>query len=359
MPDSPSRPVLRVGLVGCGRAAATLHAPALAGVSGATVTALADTDAARLEELGARIPGAARHADHRALIEDRAVDLVAVCVPASRHPEVAAAALRAGKHLFVEKPLALSLGDCDALVAEARRAEAAGRRSVVGFNLRSHRLLLQARAVLASGALGEIEMVRLLWTADWSRATRPVWHSTRADGGGALIEIGSHQVDLWRWLLDSEVESVQALARSTAFDDQTAVIQGRMKSGALATATMSQRTVTHNVVEVLGSRGGLRLSCYHGDSLEVTMTGNMSPGLSRRIRPLLQRAARLPAAVRAARGGGDFKLSYRRQWERIVAALAGGTPMPASVEDGRRAAAVVLTALGAAADGSAMARVPA
>ena len=351
MTRSPSATELRIGVVGCGRAAATLHLPALARVAGARVVALSDTDPARLEALGARLPDARAHPDYHDLVRDDGVDLVAVCTPAAHHLEIATAALRAGRHCFVEKPLALALADCDRLVAEARRAASDGSRSVVGFNLRSHRLLRQARAIVAAGTLGEIEAVRSLWSADWSGATRPAWHATRAGGGGALLEIGTHLADLWRWLLASEVDAVQAMSRSTATEDQTAVLQARMRSGALATGIVSQRTVSHNIHEILGSRGTLRLSLYHGDSLELTPVGGASGGALRRLQPLLQRAARLPAALRAARGGGDYMLSYVHEWRRIVAALASGEPMPATVEDGRQAAAVTLAALQSAAGG--------
>jgi predicted dehydrogenase len=345
-------PEVRIGVVGCGRAASSLHLPALARVPGARIVALADSDAGRLAALAARLPGVAAYGDARGLLNDDRVDLVAVCTPASGHADIAIASLGAGKHLFVEKPLALTLDDCDRMVTEARRAESSGLRSVVGFNLRSHRLMRQAKGIIASGALGEIELVRSLWTADWSTAIRPVWHTTRAAGGGALLEIGTHLADLWRWLLDSEVECVQAMSRSSLHDDQSGTIQARMTSGVLVTGAVSQRTATHNVLEVLGSRGSLRLSTYHADSLEVTAIGGTGGVGSRRIRPLLQRAARLPGALLAARGGGDFRLSYRHAWNRIVSALRTGEPMPASVEDGRRAVAVVLAVLQASADRS-------
>jgi predicted dehydrogenase len=216
---------------------------------------------------------------------------------------------------------------------------------VVGFNLRSHRLLRQAREVIRSGALGEIELLRTLWSADWSEAARPEWYAVRSQGGGALLEIGAHQADLWRWLLESEVESIHAFSRSVAFDDQTATFQVRMTSGALVSAAVSQRTVSRNIVEALGSRASLRLSCYHGDSLEVETVGGAAGGAWRRIRPLLDKAARLPAAFHAARRGGDFQMSYVHEWEHIVTALRQGSAMPASVHDGRQAAAILLAAL--------------
>jgi predicted dehydrogenase len=355
---SPSLAEVRIGLVGCGRATAALHLPALARVSGASVVALADSDAGRLSALVARCPGATGHTDYRALLDDHRVDLVAVCVPATHHAEIATAALRAGKHTFVEKPLALSLDDCERLVSEATLAGSSGVRSAVGFNLRSHRLLRQAKTILGSGTLGEIELVRTIWTADWSGMTRPEWHSFRDRGGGALIEIGTHLADLWRWLLDSEVERVEAMSRSAAFDDQTATIHARMASGVLVTAAVSQRTVSHNIVEVVGARGSLRLSCYHADSLEVLSIGGPIGGPWRRIRPLIQRVSRLPGALLAARGGGDFAMSYRHQWARILAALATGDSMPASIDDGRQAAAIVSAALRSAAEGGVATPVP-
>jgi len=324
-------------------------------VPGARVVALSDTDPARLAAVAIACPTATAHADYRVMLEGDKVDLVAVVVPATRHAEIAEAALDAGKHLFVEKPLALELDACERLVTLARRAEASGRRSAVGFNLRSHRLARQAKAIVQSGALGEIEIVRTLWTADWTDATKPPWHASRQQGGGALLEIGTHQADLWRWLLDSEVESVRAESRSTAFDDQSATLQARMANGALVTGGVSQRSVSHNLVEIYGSKGSLSFSCYHGDSLTVAAVGVSTAGAWRRIRPLLARAAQLPAAYRAARGGGDFRLSYTHQWQTIVEAVTRGGPMPASIHDGRQAAAVLQAAVRSAEEGRALA----
>ena len=332
-------------MVGCGRATTALHLPALAQVRGVRVVALSDSDEARLTTTAARCAGAKTYADYRELIEDPQVDLVAICVPVTSHAEMAAAALTLGKHAFVEKPLALDLEECNGLVALARRAESSGVRSVVGFNLRSHRLARQAKAIVQAGTLGEIELVRTLWTADWSSGVRPAWHAHRAHGGGALLEIGTHQADLWRWLLASEVESIDATARSTSFEDQTAAFQVRMASGVLVSGVVSQRSAPHNVIEIFGSRGSLRLSCYHADSLEVASIGEATSGVWRRLRPLLAKAAQIPAVLRVARRGGDFRMSYMHEWERIRDALATGAAMPATVEDGRQAAAVVLAAL--------------
>jgi myo-inositol 2-dehydrogenase/D-chiro-inositol 1-dehydrogenase len=236
--------------------------------------------------------------------------------------------------------------------------QAAGQRAIVGFNLRSHRLVRRARAMIRSGELGDIELVHTLWTADWTGTTRPDWHASRAQGGGALLEIGTHQADLWRWLLESEVEAVHADTRSSAFDDQSATLQVRMAGGVLVTGAVSQRSVSHNVIEVFGSRGSLSFSCYHGDSLSVSAVGAPGTGPSRRIRPLLAKAAQLPGAFQAARGGGDFRMSYVREWESVVEAVTGGGAPRATLHDGRQAAAVLQAALQSAKEGRAVAPVP-
>jgi predicted dehydrogenase len=343
---------VRIGIVGCGRAASTLHVPALRRLRGAAVVALSDSDAGRLRLLVSQCDGAASFPTYGDLLADGNVDLVAVCVPAILHADVATAALRARKHVFIEKPLALTLNECDLLVEEARLGESHGLRSAVGFNLRSHRLIRQAKSIIRSGRLGDIELLRSVWTADWSAGSRPPWHSVRSQGGGALLEMGSHVVDLWRFLLESEVESIHALSRSAAFDDQTAVFEARMSSGVLVSAAVSQRTVSHHTIEVFGERGSLRLSCYHADSLDVWATGGPTKGAWRRIRPLIDRAAKLPAAMNAARQGGDSLASYFHQWKHILEALRAGGPMPASVDDGRAAARIVLAALRSSQEGS-------
>jgi predicted dehydrogenase len=345
---------VRIGLVGCGRAGASLHLPALARVRGARVVALSDVDPARLAAAASACPGAAVHADYRAMLDDR-IDLVAVVVPVTRHAEIAEAALHAGKHLFVEKPLSLELDACDRLVALARRAESSGRRSAVGFNLRSHRLARQARAIIRSGALGEIELMRTLWTADWTGATRPDWHASRHEGGGALLEIGTHQADLWRWLLESEVESVRAETRAAEFDDQSATMQARMANGVLVAGAVSQRSASHNLVEVYGSRGSLSFSCYHGDSLTVTRVGGPSTGALRRIRPLLGRAAQLPGGGGGGRQGGGVRGGLGDHGEAIVAGKNGGGAPPASTPAGRPPAAVLHAALRSIEEGQAVA----
>ena len=111
-----SRNKLRFGLIGCGRVTETLHLPALKQLDDADVVALADISGDRLNKVADLFHIPDRYPDYQCLLADCSIDAVAVCVPARFHVDVALAALEAGKHLFIEKPLALGLDECDRLI---------------------------------------------------------------------------------------------------------------------------------------------------------------------------------------------------------------------------------------------------
>ena len=274
-------PPIQIGVVGCGDVTETRHLPALRAVRGARVAALADVDAGRLGRVADRFHVPRRYADYADLVQDATVQAVAVCVPAFLHAEVALAALSAGKHVFVEKPMTLTSEDAERLV---RRAADSPRCCTVGFNLRSHRLVEDARRLIASGALGEIELIRTGWTSGLPpERALPAWRRQRARGGGAVLEIAPHHVDLWRFLTGTEVESVFAQTRSQFLEDQTAVVTARLSTGALATAGFCQGTADSNEIDVYGRRARLSFSPYRGDSLVVQLVsdaGGEGPALA-------------------------------------------------------------------------------
>jgi predicted dehydrogenase len=157
---------MRVGLVGCG-AVARHHVPALRAARGVELTAAFDFDAAAAVRTGAGVAGSLEE------LIDR-VDLVAVCTPPEHHADVAVAALRAGRGVFVEKPLATTLADADRIVAAGEGA--------AGFQLRCHRKL-PSRADSVHG----------------------LWGGPANASVGPLLDRAVHHVDLWRALLGDEV----------------------------------------------------------------------------------------------------------------------------------------------------------
>lgn len=320
-----------IGVVGCGRAAAALHLPALARVPRAKVTALSDSDPQRLSAVGAAAGRASRYLDYRALLDDSSVDVVLITVPTPWHHDVFVAAAKAGKHIYVEKPLALDLEQAEHMLAVAA---AAGTRAVLGFNLRSHRLVQIARDWIRAGALGRIVALRTIIVGGLQ--DRVAWQRSRVEGGGAIYELGSHHFDLWRFLLDTEATEVRGHSLSTESDDAIVAVSARLVNGALAATVLALHGDATHHVEVIGESASLQFSLYRGDSLEIRPTGRLSQ--------LTHWLRQLPAAAASARRGGDYLDSYRRHWTRFLDGLPGGTP-PATLEDGREALHIALAAL--------------
>ena len=159
---------------------------------------------ARLAEAGVEADVAT---DYEGVLRRPDVDVVAVCTPSDRHPDDTVAAAAAGKHLVIEKPVALDLPNLRRMRAAVRRA---GVRSVVGFVLRWNPLLATVKALIDDGVLGRIFLAETGYFHDigpWYRGY--AWATTRAAGGSTMLFSGCHAVDALRWLA-GEVTEVSA-----------------------------------------------------------------------------------------------------------------------------------------------------
>jgi myo-inositol 2-dehydrogenase / D-chiro-inositol 1-dehydrogenase len=337
----------RVGVLGCGRAAVALHLPALQHVPGARVVALADSDANALNTVAGRFGVSSRHADIDGLLA-AGVDVVAVCVPAAQHVDAALVVLESGKHLLVEKPLATDRGGCERLLAAAARSPS---RVTVGFNLRCHRLIEQARALIAAGTLGPIEAVSSTWTsAIRRRGAVPGWRNARATGGGALFEIAVHHFDLWRFLLATDIAEISAHARSDEWPDETATVTARLANGAVACGVFSERSSDRNTLHIMGRDGSLALDLFRHDGFEWVRADDQ-PGLGSRARRAVRAAAGVPRGLLLARRGGDFLLSYQREWQLFLDAIDAQAAPASTLQDGYAAVRAVLAAIESADSG--------
>jgi predicted dehydrogenase len=332
--------MIRLGVIGCGGVAELRHLPALRRVKGVEVVALADVDSSRLERVARQLGTAQRYIDYSDLIERGDVDAVAVCVPPALHVAVARAALEAGKHVFIEKPLALRLTECDLLLESADAHVAL--KVMVGFNLRWHRLVRAAREIIRRGELGEIKLVSTTFTsgvrlgedfADWRRH--------KETGGGALFELGVHHFDLLRFLLGCEVEEVSA---SSAPSDETATFIARMEDGAQVVSAFSEGTGENHAVEVYGARGWLRVCLYRADGLEQFSAGQYPGAMRTRLHKLTRTFFDLPRIVQRTMRGGDQVASYAEEWRQFVRAITRDSPIECTLSDGRRALEIALAA---------------
>jgi myo-inositol 2-dehydrogenase/D-chiro-inositol 1-dehydrogenase len=331
---------VRLGIIGCGAVTELRHLPALKSVHGVKVSAVSDIDSRRLDRVAGRFNVAERYTDYRRLIESKEVNAVAVCVPPEFHAPIALLALEAEKHLFIEKPLALTLEDCDLL---QRCADAHGALKVmVGFNLRWHRLVGAAREVIRRGELGDIKLVRTVLTSGVRlRKDFADWRRHQESGGGALFELGVHHFDLLRFLLEREVEEVYA---SSLSGDETAVVAARMNGDTQIVSAFSEGTGENHEFEVYGERGWLRVSCYRADGLERYGVGQYSGSMGIRLRGLARTLREVPRIVSQWQRGSDYVATYAKQWQHFSDAILFDKPVASTLIDGRHALEIALAA---------------
>jgi predicted dehydrogenase len=339
-------PLVRLGIVGCGRAALVHHLPALRRSARFTVVALAEPDARRLSEFGARVEGAARYPSAAALLDHADLDAVAVLSPTADHAGTGVAVIEAGRHLFIEKPLALDADECARLQDALQAARVC---ALVGHNARWHRLVRQARTIIEQGQLGPLKAICSVYTHWHPDPSNQPWHRHRSEGGGVLFNDGVHHFDLWRYLLSTEVADVSARSRrSETYDDDTCVVEACLANGVLASALLSFTTAPSSEVEIFGERGRLSLSLYRFDGLQVMPHSAYDGSLGWRTRQLAHSLAGLPRMLATATRGAEFDRSYTAMWNHFADCTQGLADPACTLTDGRAAVEVACAAIASA-----------
>ena len=200
---------VRVAILGTGAIAQVVHLPILTELEGAEVFAVCDVDHPKATAIASRfeVPRVFRTDDQ--VFASRDVDAVVICTPSHLHEAQAIAALEAGKHVLVERPLAL---DADGARRVIEVAERTGRTVMVALNNRYRPDVLALRPFVRGGEFGELFFIKAGWLNRKMRTVRPTWRHRRVTaGGGVLMDLGSQALDLCLWLLDyPEVARVSA-----------------------------------------------------------------------------------------------------------------------------------------------------
>jgi phthalate 4,5-cis-dihydrodiol dehydrogenase len=203
---TPGNATLGLGAVGLGRAF-MLMLPTFAADRRVRLVAAADPDPDARARFAREFGGQA-YASITELCADRAVDVVYISSPHEMHAEHVRAAAAAGKHVLVEKPMAISLAECASMIEAAQHA---GVHLIVGHSHSFNRPILRAREIIDSGAVGAVQMITAFNFTDFLyRPRRPEELDTRK-GGGVVFSQAAHQVDIVRLLGGGCVRSVRAV----------------------------------------------------------------------------------------------------------------------------------------------------
>ena len=248
---------LRFGILGCGMIA-KFHADAITSLENAILFGAADNNPAIAQKYAAKY-GIKAYGDYDQMLNDPQIDAVCICTPSGFHAENALKALKAGKNVVLEKPMALNTEDADKIIAAC---DETGKKLTVICQLRFSDDILQVKKLISENAFGKIVMCNLsmkYWRDEEYYASSP-WKGTRKfDGGGALMNQGIHGIDLLLYIMgECEVLSAKTdtLYHNIEVED-IAVALLKFKNGALGTlkATTCAYPGFERRMEILGSNG--------------------------------------------------------------------------------------------------------
>lgn len=227
----------------------------------ARLIAVADIVESRAQRFS-KESGAAVYTEYRHMLERRDIDVINICTPSGWHAQMTVDALEAGKHVIVEKPIALSLADADRMIAAA---QATGRKLCVVLQNRYNPPMQDLRRVVDEGRLGRLLLGNA--TVRWYRPQEYYedgWHGTLAMDGGALMNQSIHHIDALQWLM-GEVDSVTAFMATLAHRmeaEDVGVAALKFKSGALGVIEGSTVTYPENLegsVAIFGEHGSVKV----------------------------------------------------------------------------------------------------
>ena len=255
---------------------------------------LVGRDRAALETAAATLGWASVSTDWQAVLADDRVDVVDLCVPGHLHATMASEALAAGKHVLVEKPLANTVAEAEAMADAATAAADRGVHAMVGFNYRRIPALALARQYVGGGRIGQVRQARVAYLQDWlADDDAPMTWRMRKEtaGSGALGDLASHAVDQVRSLLGQEIVRVNGQLRT--FVAQRDGEQGRedvtvddaawatlhTDGGVVASVEVTRMATGRRnslQVELYGSRGAIRFDLEALNELHACLDGATS-----------------------------------------------------------------------------------
>jgi len=282
------------------------------------VVAIASRDAAAAERAAEELAIPRAHASYKSLLADPDVDAVYIPLPNHLHLEWTLAAAKAGKHVLVEKPIALSSKDAETMV---RAAADAGVLLMEAFMYRVHPSWVAVRELVAAGRIGRLQSVQS-WFSYYNDDPRNIRNIADA-GGGALMDIGCYSINLSRMLFGAEPERVEAAILRDP-DQEIDVLTSALlvfPGGGTATFTCSTRSETDQRVHIYGTEG----------HISVGIPFNIPPDRGTHV--FLTHGGEPPVAPDVERFTFETADPYGVEADAFADAVLDGAPLPTEPED--------------------------
>ena len=263
---------LRWGILGCGNVAEHKGGPPLYSVEDSELIAVMRRDQAKAEDFAERHGAKHAYTDIEKLLSDDEINAIYIATPPNLHCEQTIQAARAGKHILCEKPMAMSVNECQQMVDVCHES---GVTLMLAYYRNHYPNIEKMKALMTDGAIGDVVLARINCTGYYNpnRQDLKNWRiNPEISGGGVLMDIGSHRISLLQYLM-GDVASVRGYAETVHLDaevDDSAVFTLRFESGAHAVANINWNVgIGIDDVEVYGTSGCLRCSPLNSGNLTL------------------------------------------------------------------------------------------
>ncbi len=259
---------LKIGILGFGSIVQNVHFNTLRKLNNVAISAIADSNPEHLKIAGSLAPDAVLYSDYDELLKQSDTDVVLICLPNHMHCDSATTTLSLGKHVYLEKPIASNLSDGSRVLESSYQSQS---RCMVGFNFRFNALHQLAKEKIGSDMIGAINNVRTIFSSSLGASSD--WKKSRATGGGVLLDLGSHHIDLMRYLFNVEISDVRARVWSVKTEEDNAELELRLTNGTEVHSYFSRSSSDQDLIEIYGARGTIKIDRFNAFNLDITTPG--------------------------------------------------------------------------------------
>ena len=276
----------RVGVIGCGRIGMGAHLRNYARMDNVIIKALCDIDDEALEKAASLYKGAETYTNAHDLLENGDVDAVSICTPNDCHAELSVAALRAGKHVLCEKPMAMDVREAEKMLQEAERANSV---HMLSFTHRFNPTMVFIREMIREGRLGRLYHFRVMCSVDrlMNYDVGLEWRMIKErTGTGVLGDLGSHMIDLSTFLMGDYAGPIEEVAGMMSIfvserrrldgqgfgpvtADDAASFLARYRQGVMGVFELSRFSPSKVHLEIDGEKGSVRYDSQESSFIQV------------------------------------------------------------------------------------------
>jgi predicted dehydrogenase len=272
---------IRIGIIGTGQISQTAHIPVVGRMDDFDLVGLCDVQKNMLQSVAARIAVKDTSTDYRAFVSRDDIDAVIIATPTDTHHPIGLAALRAGKHVLIEKPLATTVREAEELTREAQARDLV---LMVGMNHRFKQDNAALKNFIHSGELGTIFMIQAGWL-NYQSSTQGWFRKRERAGGGVFMDLGIVMIDLILWLLDfPRVDTVSAsmFSHKTKHVEDSASCFFRLGTAASVSLQVSWNASVEKqqyYLDVIGSKGSASVNPLRIHKVIAGAPANVTPVL--------------------------------------------------------------------------------